>query len=166
MRRTGPQIGDDRHGERVLTHPGGSDPSQRLQRPHRRRSLMSTTSNVLLAIGPPTQCPSWEEFSTYVMARSSPARPRSARELRDRAGELRDRHRPTSGNFVIANKVAQRRCAGTQQRRHEPADRNTTRHGMRPRLRERVQKRRWIFIVPPDKPRSRLSSRSGIPQAQ
>jgi hypothetical protein len=41
--------------------------------------------------------------SLLLMARSSPTRPRSPRELRDRARELRDRHRPTSGNFVIVD---------------------------------------------------------------
>jgi hypothetical protein len=37
------------------------------------------------------------------MARTSPTRSRSPWELRDRAGELRDRYRATSGNFVIVD---------------------------------------------------------------
>ena len=62
--------------------------------------MMSTTSNVLLAIGPPApNVRIGRNAALTVMARSSPTRPRSPRELRDRAGELRDRHRPYSREF-------------------------------------------------------------------
>ena len=74
--------------------------------------MISTTSKVLLAIGPPApNARVGRNAALALMARSSPTRSRSPWELRDRAGELRDRYRPTGGNFVIVNTRLRRRQA-------------------------------------------------------
>ena len=67
-------------------------------------SIISTTLKLLLAIGPP-QCPGWGGMLLLAVMARSPARTRCAPhgELRDRAGELRDRYRATGGNFVIVD---------------------------------------------------------------
>jgi hypothetical protein len=62
-----------------------------------RISMMSTTSKVLLAIGLPPDARIGRNAALALMARSSPTRSRPHGELRDRAGELRDRYRPTVG---------------------------------------------------------------------
>src|SRR5690348_1168656 len=69
-----------------------------------RISMMSTTSKVLLAIGLPPHAPGWEECCSCPDGQVQPdTHPCSPRELRDRAGELRDRYRATGGNFVIVD---------------------------------------------------------------